>query len=262
MERPHFCDSPKEGLMANKLFLERSGVSEYELIELLREVKEVLDENKVEFWLECGTLLGAVREGKFLAWEHDIDLAAWQEGVSDCTKAAVSRELIDKGLKVQVLESYMSIRTGQVHADINFYRSDKDKAVVPLLIPKNLPGKYLWLLRTILLNPYFYDADFGNKLSRSIRSILILVSRVLPFFLRKPIATILSVIFKKFGARNISWIVPAHYFTDLASMKFYDMEFKVPSQKEQYLAYRYGDDWRIPRKQWSGYEQDGAIVKS
>lgn len=33
---------------------------EKNLIYLLYEIKEVLDEEMIEFWLECGTLLGAV----------------------------------------------------------------------------------------------------------------------------------------------------------------------------------------------------------
>ena len=57
--------------------MERKSIRENNLIDLLRQVKEVLDKYNIEFWLDCGTLLGAVREGKFLAWEHDIDLGGW-----------------------------------------------------------------------------------------------------------------------------------------------------------------------------------------
>lgn len=44
---------------------------------LLREAKRVVDKHGVEFWLDSGTLLGAVRDGKIIPWEHDIDLATW-----------------------------------------------------------------------------------------------------------------------------------------------------------------------------------------
>ena len=57
-------------------------VQENTLIDLLRQIKEVLNKHNIEFWLDCGTLLGAVREGKFLEWEHDIDLGAGKKKLS------------------------------------------------------------------------------------------------------------------------------------------------------------------------------------
>ena len=52
---------------------------ENSLISLLWQVKEVLDTHNIELWLECGALLGAVRNGKIIPWQDDIDLGAWQE---------------------------------------------------------------------------------------------------------------------------------------------------------------------------------------
>ena len=35
--------------------------------------------HNIEFWLECGALLGAVRNGKIIPRQDDIDLGAWEE---------------------------------------------------------------------------------------------------------------------------------------------------------------------------------------
>ena len=43
----------------------------------LRPVKEIFDEFGIEFWLDYGTLLGAIRDGKIIEWDHDIDLSMW-----------------------------------------------------------------------------------------------------------------------------------------------------------------------------------------
>jgi phosphorylcholine metabolism protein LicD len=48
-------------------------------IEALRQVKEVLDKPGIEYWLDTGTLLGAVRDEKFIPWDGDIDLGTWLE---------------------------------------------------------------------------------------------------------------------------------------------------------------------------------------
>ncbi|GAI21113.1 unnamed protein product [marine sediment metagenome] len=48
--------------------------------ESLLEVKEVLNELKIKFWLTWGTLLGAVRDKGFIPWDTHIDLKMFAEG--------------------------------------------------------------------------------------------------------------------------------------------------------------------------------------
>lgn len=40
----------------------------------LLETKMVLDQAKVKFWLNFGTLLGAIRDSNLISYDHDIDL--------------------------------------------------------------------------------------------------------------------------------------------------------------------------------------------
>jgi glycosyltransferase involved in cell wall biosynthesis len=40
---------------------------------------ELLTQNDIKFWLMAGTLLGAVRDGKFIDHDSDIDIAIWAE---------------------------------------------------------------------------------------------------------------------------------------------------------------------------------------
>ena len=118
---------------------------ENDLVDLLGQVKEVFDEHNVEFWLECGTLLGTVRNGKFISWEHDLDFGAWHKKVPEALKNSVSKAFCDRGFKVWIAENHMNIkREGELWADVNFYRLDNNgNAVKPTLCPKNLFGKFL-----------------------------------------------------------------------------------------------------------------------
>lgn len=241
------------------------NLQENALIDLLRQVKEVLDKHNVEFWLDCGTLLGAIREGKFLSWEHDIDFGAWHEKVSDNVKKSVARELSDSGFKLYIAKdyiNYISIKNGEVVLDINFYCLNNDKAIMLRLTPKNLIGKYLIIFLQVLLSPYYYEIDFRNKSRIFVRSILIVISRVLPSLLRKRIAKIILLTYKKIGSKDVSWVVPNKYFTDLLTMRFYEMDFKVPVQTEEYLIYRYGKKWRVPNKEWVTERDDGSVINS
>jgi len=44
-------------------------MDEREAVEMLRQVKEVLDKPGVEFWLDCGILLGAIGDAKMGEYE-------------------------------------------------------------------------------------------------------------------------------------------------------------------------------------------------
>lgn len=242
------------------------------LIDLLRQVNDVLDKQNIEFWLECGTLLGAVRDGKFIPWEHDIDLGAWREKVPENVKISVYKELCDRGFKVWIAENHMNIKKGEDFcADINFYRLNNNEAIMPKSEPINVEGKFLSLFLKVLSVPYHYkvlpgqnifrEANFKKKFVIFIRIVLITISRILPFLLRKQLTIILSQIYKKMKFKDVSWVVPSDYFTNLYTMEFYGIEFRVPAKKEEYLAYRYGEDWHTPRKNWVTNENDGTVSK-
>lgn len=64
--------------------------------ELLLYIKNLLDENSIQFWLQAGTLLGAVREGDFLKHDpNDIDIGL------DYKNYWKVRELIEKDENLQ-----------------------------------------------------------------------------------------------------------------------------------------------------------------
>ena len=52
---------------------------QYKLLDILRYMASLLRDNNIPFWLGFGTLLGAVREGKIIPWDTDIDLGFWEK---------------------------------------------------------------------------------------------------------------------------------------------------------------------------------------
>jgi lipopolysaccharide cholinephosphotransferase len=50
-----------------------------ELYRLLGRVSEVLRAKRVPFWMDSGTLLGAVRHGAIIPWDDDVDLCIWHK---------------------------------------------------------------------------------------------------------------------------------------------------------------------------------------
>lgn len=71
--------SPQQEIMRN------------ELLRILNYISNLFKKNDIPFWLTCGTLLGAVRTGKLIPWDNDIDIGIWE---SDAHKIINNLELI------------------------------------------------------------------------------------------------------------------------------------------------------------------------
>jgi phosphorylcholine metabolism protein LicD len=60
------------------------------LLELLIKLTQLLDQNSIPYWLDYGTLLGAVRHQGFVPWDDDLDL-----GVFDRDRKVISELIKD-----------------------------------------------------------------------------------------------------------------------------------------------------------------------
>ncbi len=228
-------------------------------IENLREIKEIFDRHGIEFWLDCGTLLGIVRNGHLIPWDNDIDLGIWKKEVEKFSsgKEAYS-DLQKKGFDIYFLEDKIVLEKDGVPINAAIFYISGEKALRSkyLLYGKNPVGKFLRKLW------WLFSVSYSGRAFRTKKTFLVkFVQTIFPYSLRRFFAGFLANLSKNFGCREIVWEIPAYFFKNLSELEFSGMRFKVPSSTEKYLELHYGKEWKIPQEKWDTIMQDAAVKK-
>ncbi len=224
------------------------AVDEAKWVEVLKEIKHILDDAGVKWWLEWGTLLGAVRDGKFIPWDTDIDLGMMcAEG---CKVIARIEEFEKKGFKVDVTDTRFCISCDYVTVNVTLYRTKGDLAydVYEKKAPKfkRIMGYFSMVAERIIYKKYLVKRKNQLRTEK-------IVFTLIPGFASGAIRKFLFGIYEKFGAEYCAFVVPKFYYETLDSISFYGMTFNVPSHVHEYLSLWYGEGWREPDQNWSGF---------
>ena len=217
-------------------------MNEDKLLYNLKIVKKVLDEYGIFYWLGGGALLGAVRSGKFIPWDMDVDLKYFYK----------DKEIVEKAIKD--IEKRYKLKIGAKNSGIElcWYKIEGDYAVEEYYVPN------VTLIRQLLdyfHNVIIYGEDMvgQGRVPPRITKYLYKITYSLSPQMREKLDKIIMNFYRKFekgGSTFVEKKLPARLFKNFEKVKLYDMEFYAPSPVEEYLELLYGKDWRIPKKNW------------
>ena len=233
-------------------------MKEEDLVRSLKRINNVLKSADIDYWLDAGTLLGAVRENRFLPWDYDIDIGAWQKDVSDILKA--TSKLEKEGFEVIyfTLDKCIKILDNNSEIDINLYEQ-KEKMANRIWLVNNKKGEILDYLRWVLSTKR--PELKRSKVPKTLTKILHFLTKILSDKHKEGLKNKILEKYKKSGCRIVKVSIPSSYFSDFSDFDFYDISVRVTKDPERYLEFRYGKDWRTPKKNYVYYKDDKSIVK-
>jgi phosphorylcholine metabolism protein LicD len=117
--------------------------SEKEAIDFLYQIDEVIKKSNSKYWIEGGTLLGAIRDKKLIPWDHDLDMGIINN----------SDKEIDKLIKNLKDKFYVSIKS---------FRGENTWKLGKYRVLKIYPKKWFFFKKELCCDLFVYYKGLHN----------------------------------------------------------------------------------------------------
>ena len=234
---------------------------------MLRDIDKICKKNNISYWIESGTLLGAVRHGGFIPWDDDIDIGMLRSDYNKFLKVSVEELPNDLFLRNFNTDKSMTCQWSKiVHKNSEFIEVSGTSGLFVDIFPYDFfdsEGKILKeknklaKLYEISMNS---NRAFKNNFIKNIKpNIKILLCKILSFFYRdkdyhkfyekaKNISTKSNVMNNEIICYGIEVSGFNNFFNindifPLKSIKFEDIDVLAPRNEKNCLIEYYGDNY-------------------
>ena len=241
-------------------------------LEIAKEIKRICDENQIDYFLDSGTLLGAVRHKGFIPWDDDMDIGMTRENYEKFLRAAQT-DLQDKFF-LQTWETdknypmpFAKIRlNGTEYIENVFEKANMHQGIYVDVFPydvwpeKKRQQKKVWRKKSLLqamitMKCHFTKFKSDSALKYFLKIIMFTFIKFINlFYSKKRLISKYEKMVKKFNALESDklyeqtvnfkfgyWVVPKSCLEGSTLLPFEDDYFKCPENYDGYLKKCYGD---------------------
>ncbi len=232
------------------------------MLDILIEIDKICRKHNIEYWLEAGTLLGAVRHGGFIPWDDDIDITISRKDYKRL-KAVLQDELnenfifVDSSVDSNFFDNCARVKDRRTYIDNRLYKYQKEQGLfvdiftveeMPSLIVKNIIDRTYGRIYRQLHG--FGKVVYTSKLKINIVYALSLLLAPIVYAL----VWLYSFICRSIGGNKMGLAYgltfpQTKYKTDIfpcLNIEFEGYYFMCPNNVHNYLTNHFGDYMTLP----------------
>ena len=234
----------------------------------MKEIYNILTKNNVKWFADSGSLLGIIREGKFLDWDKGIDLSAVIDDIEDInnvSKAVIQIQQLGfyvaqfswNGCIYKYVLSTKDEKKYPYNVDLHLFVKKGDMYVCPQISPKENVDFITQIKNMFLSVKKGYPIEKKNNV---ISIIKYYIKKTYQFFVWRRTNVINMRQHAVSGnANTYYWTIPDRYLE--STVLLIGTDLYGPSGYLDYLSYRYGN-WKVPNKEWVFLRDDHSIKVS
>ncbi len=234
------------------------------MLEILKIVDGLCRKNDICYWIEYGTLLGAVRHGGFIPWDDDLDICVLEKDFSKFTEICKSQ--LPDDLFLQNEESDPDSHMGKgmikirdrkslyIHPFENFRKNYNKGIFIDVFMAKPYPRMDSNIKHYLLKRISYAYGFFKYNPELNFKNILCFFIYPLSYIVHKTLLKLLM-----FGKKTHIGVNPECYvFGDfskteiifpLREIEFEGRKFMAPNNPDIHLRDHFGDYMKIPDPQ-------------
>ncbi len=255
-------------------------------LELVSEVDRVCRKNGIEYSLDGGTLLGAVRHKGFIPWDDDADIVMTRREYAKFYRAC-KKDLDDSKFFLQEYRTDRYYRWGFAklrRKDTEFIRvgqehlKQKTGIFIDIFVVDNMPDnsmeRNLYYFLNFCIRKCLYS-ELGQKQEKNLlmkcwyaflykvfsKDFLFEKRNMLAARANKKRTRLVSHYLYPYPSTETKYGMPSACFDEYIDMEFEGKAFRVMKQYNRYLTLLYGDYMTPPPEDKRGFHSEASYIK-